>query len=121
MRQLKPTTPIINAVTAAVDRVSAAVVTDQIFYMSVQVVTSGTATGTLKLQFSNDLCLGQEGAVPITPTNWTDIPSASVTVSAAGAAGISKTELSYAYIRAVWTKDNGGTGTITVLINGMGA
>lgn len=117
MRQLKPTTPIIFAADASANQVSAAVPTAQIFYISAQVVTTGTSTGTLKLQFSNDLCLGQEVPVPL---NWTDIPSAAVAVAGAGAVGIPKTELSYAYVRAVYTHTNSAAGTVTVLINGMG-
>ncbi len=111
--------PIMTALSAAVSQASAAVPTSQVFYISVQAVVTGTSSGTLKLQFSNDPCEGVK--VPV-PTNWIDIPSASVTITGTpGAFGISKTELSYRFIRAVYTFNNAASGTITVTINGMGA
>lgn len=110
---------ILTGVDASVSGVSAAIAASQIFYISVQAVMTGTSSGTLKLQFSNDPCEGQQPTA--SPTNWIDIPSATVTLTGtAGAFGIAKTDLSYRFIRAVYTKNNGSAGTITVTINGMG-
>lgn len=111
--------PIIQAADASIDQASAALASSQIFYISMQVVMTGTASGTLKLQFSNDPCEGQSPTA--TPTHWNDITGASVTLTGtAGSFGILKTDLSYRFIRAVYTHNNGQVGTVTATINGMG-
>lgn len=68
---------------------------------SIQSVYSGTPSGTLKLQGSND------------GTNYDDVPSASSALT--GSAGSSLWNLSniyFKYIRVVWTR-TGGTGSVT--------
>lgn len=115
LKQLPVT--VISA-SGAVDQTSLGIDSPNLFYVSAQVVTSGTATGTLKLQFSNDV----NAQNPLSqPTNWTDIPSATVTVASAGAAGIPKTDLCYQWVRAVWTHANAGTGTVIVNLKFIGA
>lgn len=111
--------PIIVAADASVDQASAAIASSQIFYISVQVVMTGTSSGTLKLQFSNDPCEGQQPTA--VPTHWSDITNATVTLTGtAGTFGILKTDLSYRFIRAVYTHNNGSAGTVSATINGMG-
>lgn len=95
---------------------------DQIINLSVQVVSSaGTVAGVLKLQASNDApntSLRSE----FTPTNYVDIPNATVTISAGGAGMIRLSDCSFGYIRAIWTHDGGGsTGTVTALMTAVGA
>lgn len=78
---------------------------------SAQAVVTGTATGTLKLQYSNDAPgVGS-------PANWSDIPSASVAVSGAGVYAIAKLDLCYQWIRATYTNAT-NTGVLTVTIKG---
>lgn len=93
-----------------------AVFAAQLFYVSFQVVSPGTSTATYKLQASNDQGDKINGFVP---TNWFDIPSATVTVAGAGTAGIAKTEICYNWIRVVQT--GAGTGAATGNLFGMGA
>jgi hypothetical protein len=63
---------------------------ENMFGFSIQVVLTGTPTGTFKLQASADpvtkanQVFGTNGAVIYTPTNWTDTASSSQAVSAAG-------------------------------------
>lgn len=108
---------ILSNADASADQASAAVPSSQIFYISAQAVVTGTSTGTLKLQFSNDACEGSQSPVP---TNWNNITGATVTISGAGTYAILKTELSYRFVRAVFTHTNAAAGTITAVINGMG-
>ena len=71
--------PVISAANAATNQNSIAVDSKLCRFASLQVVTTSTAAGTVKLQVSND-----EGT---TPTNWNDLTGATVSVSGAGATG----------------------------------
>jgi len=87
-----------------------------LLYCSVQIVSTGSPTSTIKIQASNDKGNPQDNFVP---TNWFDIPSATVTLSASGVAAIPKTDLSYNWIRISHTA--GGTGTLAVNLFAVGA
>jgi hypothetical protein len=86
-----------------------------LLFASAQIISTGAGAGTLKFQASNDVPNGTNSVV----TNWSDIPSATVSVSGAGAFLIPKIELSYEWIRLVYT--NTGTGTISVNVKVLGA
>lgn len=111
-----------KVLSAAADQNGAAIDASQMLAASVQVVTTGTSTGTLKMQFSNDTpaqcTTGSTGK--LVPTNWTDITSQSVAVAAAGAVGIMKFDCCYQFIRPVWTHTNGAAGTVSVEVNAKG-
>lgn len=112
MRQLND-----NVITlrAAATVTSAPIPALNLFYCSVQIACVGAGSaGTMKIQASNDDPVN--GAAP---TNWSDIPSATVTVNAAGAFLIPKTDLCYQWIRVVYT--NSGTGTISAILKALGA
>jgi len=96
---------------------SAAIPALNLFNCSAQIATTGAGAGTLKLQASNDMA-GMDGN-PGLPSNWSDIPSASVVVSGAGAFLIPKTDLCYQWVRVVYT--NSGSGTISVVFKALGA
>lgn len=81
--------------------------------MSLQLVATGAAAGTLKVQASND-----NPQTPGNPVNFTDISGASVAVSGAGSYLIPQTDLCYEFIRAVYT--NTGAGTLTVNLKALG-
>ena len=83
--------------------------------VSAQVIQTGSSTGAVKFQASNDPV-----GVPGNPSNWTDISGATVTVGAAGSFLIPKFEICYQWIRAVYTATNGSAGTVTILIKGLG-
>lgn len=110
------------AASAAVNQNGSAILADQLTWVSAQVVTTGTSTGTLKLQASNDVVTQPSSVSSGTaaPTHWFDITSATVSVSAAGTVGIVKTEICYQWIRAVWTETNAAAGTISVNIQVAG-
>lgn len=80
---------------------------------SIQLVTSGTAAGTFKLQASNDA--GHINASTSTNqsllTNWTDL-GISATISGAGSVLLKDINAGYAWVRVVWTPTS-GTGSIT--------
>lgn len=94
---------------------SAAVDSLNLFQISAQIAATGAGAGTLQLQASND----DSEAADFVPTNWSNIPNTSVTVSGAGAYLIPNTEICYQWIRAVYT--NSGTGTISVVLKALGA
>lgn len=111
---MRPLVENILPVQAAATVNTAAVPTQQLFAVSAQLTATGSAAGTLIIEASND-----ELTSPAqTPTNWSAIPSATVTISGAGAYLIPKTDLCYAYIRFSYT--NSGTGTISINFKALG-
>lgn len=114
MRQLNTNIiPSQNAATVTTAAVNAA----NLLYVSVQLTATGSAAGNLKIQVSNDYT--DDTNPNFAPTNFSDLSGATVTVSGAGVYLIPKTDLSYQYIRLVYT--NSGTGTISVMLKGIGA
>lgn len=83
--------------------------------------TPSTGTSTVKLQASNDAPFQSGGSVPITPSNWTDVASATVTISASGTLLIPKTDVCYEWIRLVLTSGGGMSGTILTTLKVLGA
>jgi len=107
--------PIIAIPVQAADSVnSAAIPTENILNVSAQLVATGSAAGTLKFQCSNDNPVA--GNTP--PTNWSDIPSATVSVSGAGVFLIPDTAICYQWVRLVYA--NSGTGTFGVMVKTVG-
>lgn len=87
---------------------------NQLMAASFQVVTGDVAVaGTVKIQASNDICNDQYQPDQFTPTNWSDIPSATSTVAAGVGPLITINQLSYRWMRVVFTR-TGGTTTINV-------
>ncbi len=100
---------------AAATITTAAIPALNLFSCSVQASAVGAgAAGTLQLQASNDEPVG----AGIVPSNWSNITSATVTISGAGAFLIPKTDLCYQWVRLVYT--NSGTGTISVIFKALG-
>lgn len=93
---------------------SIAVSTENVLMCSVQFTGTGTVVGTMKIQASNDNVYA-----PAVPSNWSDIPSATISVSAAGTFLIPKTELSYKYIRVVFTLSS-GSGNMSAQLQSIG-
>lgn len=86
---------------------------------SVQIVSTGTATGAAKLQASNDECPAGNLPKNFVPANWTDIPSATVSVTGAGTFLIPKIDLSYRWVAVVYTNAT-NTGNVSAQFNGIG-
>lgn len=82
--------------------------------------SDGSAAGTLKVQISND-APPFSGLQPeqFVPTNWVDLASATVSVASGGTVVIPKTDISYQYMRLVWTR-SAGSGTFLVNTNVQG-
>lgn len=81
------------------------------FSVSAQLVATGSAAGTFKMQGSNDIGPATYMDTYV-PTNWTDITGTLVTISGAGTYMITNTNICYQYIRFVYAST--GTGTIVV-------
>lgn len=108
------------AADASIDQAGGYMDARQLLSVSLQAVMTGTSSGAVKLQFSNDIVnpIQPKGAEPV---NWSDITNATVTITGtAGAFAILKVDLCYQYIRAVYTHNNGSAGTITVNMKGLG-
>lgn len=87
----------------------------EMYGFSIQVVVTGTPTGTFKLQASNDPVYASNipaGARVV--TNWTDVASSSQVVSAAGSVMWSATDAMYNYVRVVYTDASGGASTAVI-------
>lgn len=93
----------------------------QTFGYAIQAVYTGTPTGTLKLQASNDP-LGDLTNPNDQPTNWEDISNSSQSISAAGSFLWNVTDVMYTWVRLVFTDGSGGTSTarLSANINGKG-
>jgi hypothetical protein len=79
---------------------------------SFQFVVVGTVNGSFQLQVSNDKASG----VPpnqFQPSNWSNVGS-SVALTSAGPYLIPETEMSYEYLRVVYTDASGATATGTI-------
>ena len=110
---------IINAQPSASNQTSVAIDASQIFSASIQgVFSDNTAAGTLTLQASNDLIAAANLYSDTTPTNWTLIPNATVTVVAGASVLILVPVCSFRSIRAVFTSTNGSaTANVTVQLD----
>jgi hypothetical protein len=90
--------------------------TNQLINMSFHcVISDSTAAGTFKLQASNDVAPIQISGPDFVVTNWVDIPNESITMTAGKLQGIlSLSEMSFRWVRAVYTETTPGTGTVIV-------
>src|SRR5579859_1322918 len=97
-----------STVLSAVDTASqngSQIDSNQLISASFQVVFGdATAAGTLKIQASNDICNDQYQPATFTVTNWTDIPNATATIASGASALITIYQLSYRWLRAVYTR-----------------
>lgn len=104
-----------NALSAAADQAGPALDASLVVAASAQAVVTGTSTGTLKFQFSND----PPGSVG--PTTWIDLPAASqIAIAGAGSYSIPKFDCSYQWLRLFFAHTNAAAGTITVRSNTKG-
>ncbi len=95
---------------------------NQVVNMSMQTIVTGgtTAAGTVKIQGSNDLPPNGQRA-GFAPTNWSDIPNATATVTAGVAPMIILSNVACQFVRAVFTRSAGVVGeTVTVQCNSVG-
>lgn len=91
----------------------------QIISASFQVVNGDvSAEGTVKLQASNDPVVGPRSN--FTPTNWSDIPTATSTVASGVGPMIVLEVMNFSFIRAVYTRSSGGSTTLKLQMNALG-
>lgn len=89
---------------------------------SIQIVFTGTPTGSFKLQGSCDpvpkanLVVGANGVVTYTPTNWTDVADSTFTVTAAGNVEWNSNNVFYTYVRVVYTDASSGASTAIITV-----
>lgn len=79
---------------------------------SAQGQISGSANCTVKLQFSDD-------PDTVAPTNWSDVPNSSASVTSASSYSFQSLLTSYEWVR-VTSSNNSGTGTLTVRVKSFG-
>lgn len=99
---------------AAATVTTAAIDSRNLHSCSAQITVTGSGAGTLIIQASND----EPTSPNVPPANWSPIPSATITVTGAGAFLIPKTDMCYQWVRLVYT--NTGTGTISVVFKALG-
>ena len=110
----------ISAASAAIDQVGIVKDATIVWQLSAQATVTGTSSGILVLQCSNDTApLVDSNGKPL-PTNWSPIPNTSTFITGAGVYLIPATEVCYRWVRASFTHNNGAVGTITVNLNSQG-
>lgn len=115
---------IATGVVLNANRTSTYVPLKNIFMYSIAAIISGTPTGTIKLQASNDP--ETNDTQPLSnnpPTNWTDIASSSFSLTDEGETMWNVSEVAYNWVRVVYTDASGATSTATmkIIFNGKGA
>lgn len=102
---------------------SAAIQLQNMFGFAIQVVFTGTPTGTFELEASCDpvppqnLVVRINGAVTYLPTNWTMVESSSTSVSAAGSVFWNyASNVNWNYVRVQYTDTSGGTSTALITV-----
>lgn len=100
---------------AAASYTSSAIDMSQIYKMSAQVVaSSGTVTGTLQLQVSDDPVVANNLFMDNVFTHWSNLGSA-VSVSAAGTTLITQQDMCYRALRAVFTSTVAVSDVVTTI------
>lgn len=97
------------------------IVADQLVSASFQAVFADTtAAGTIQIQASNDLPPAGNVPAAFTPTNWSNIPSATSTVAAGVAPIIILPQICYRWLRVSYTETTPGTSTMQVSMFAFG-
>lgn len=109
-----------NAVSAAVDQVSNVIDAQMVVNMSAIAIVTGTSTGTLNIQVSNDQPSSFDTNGRPVITNWTVPTGITVSVTGAGTFVIVPFEFCYRWARVQFVHGNGAAGTITVNVKSNG-
>jgi hypothetical protein len=97
--------------------ISPAVELVNIYGFAVQAVYTGTPTGTLKLQASNDAFKDVNAGIRQVPVNWTDIADSSFPITSSGVYIWNFNGCFYSFVRLVYTDASGGTSTAVLNAN----
>jgi hypothetical protein len=91
----------------------------QVYKMSYQLVAStGTISGSLQAQVSNDDTMELSIGKTPTPTNWSNLGSPT-TISSSGNILVPEQDMCYRFLRFIYTDSSGGTGTSTLSVQVM--
>lgn len=85
---------------------------DSCVSFSVQAVITGTPTGTIELQASNDVVTSSAAG----PVNWTTITESEADITSSGTYMVNYELPSYSWVRLVYNRV-GGSGTMNARIN----
>ena len=87
-----------------------------IYGYAIQIVWTGTPTGTLKLQVSSDpVPQGPPNVIPpFEPTHWSDLTDSPFAITAAGDYMWNVYDVMYNWVRLVYTDASGGTSTASI-------
>ena len=91
------------------------------YLFSITAIITGTPTGILSLEVSNDPETNTTQPL-VVPLNWSQYSQSSVTVVAAGIGQWRVTDVSYNYVRVSYTDTSGGMSTakLDLIVNGKG-
>lgn len=87
-------------------------------FYNIQIVYTGTPTGTFKLQASSDnsATMTAAGQTPYKPTNWTDVLDSSQAVTASGSVMWNVEWASYNFVQVVYTDGSSGSSTAVITV-----
>lgn len=105
---------VVNAANAAVNVNGSPIPVGEYISFSLTANVNSTATGTVKLQGSNDYDSDENGA---NVGNWVDITGSSSAISSGSDVMWNATTAGYAWVRPVYTFTS-GTGNLTVMFTG---
>jgi hypothetical protein len=115
---LPNTTNNIKTADSSVNQSGSVLLAYRVANISAQAVVTGTSTGTLNIQASNDII--STGGTPA-PTNWSIIPTiGTVAIAGAGVYLIPCFPICYNYVRTSFVASNAASGTINVNVQTWG-
>ncbi len=122
IKDIIPASTVLNAT-----RNSQAIQVYNVYNYSIQIVFTGTPTGSFKLQASSDSAQNAVSsgnyAAPNAPVHWTDINNSTFSVIAAGNVQWNVDAPGYNWVRVVYTDASSGVSTAIVtssVFNGKG-
>lgn len=96
--------------------VSSPIYVGNIINYSIQLVYTGAPNGAFDIQVSNDKVDSIKDVESSDITNWTTLTTLSETVTTAGNLIIEVPDITYQWIRLIWTDSTSGASTITSAI-----
>lgn len=89
----------------------------KIYNFSIQIVFTGTPTGSFKLQGSDDPYDIPNNTNAHAPTNWSDIADSTFSVTAAGKVMWNYSMCGFNYVRPVYTDSSSGASTAVITVS----
>lgn len=113
----------VNIIAADASKDGTGIVIDasNVQYLSALCVSTGSSTGTVNIQASNDIAPAVDASGLPNPSHWVNIATVgTVTITAASTTLIPVFQVGYKWIRSSYVHNNGSAGTITVTLNTQG-